>query len=90
MINAYFCDLDLVVAGCRRLLRPGGRIGFVVASSAYGGVVVPVAELLGRIFLENNIAWREHVILRETSGNGHHQKRRGQALRESLVVGEAV
>jgi hypothetical protein len=87
MVNAYFVDLDAVVAGCRRAVRNGGRLGFVVAASAYAGIVVPVQSIVAELFAANGIRWDETMVLRTSPGNAHHQQRAGEHLEESLVVG---
>lgn len=90
MIEAYFVDLDRVIGQCTKVLRPGGYLCFVVSNSAYGGIVVPVDELLTKIFERNGISVLEHRILRETRGNGYHQRRSKENLREALVVGQLL
>jgi hypothetical protein len=51
LLRGYFHDMRAILAGCRRLLRPGGQCCCVVGNSAYGGVIVPtdtIIALLGR------------------------------------------
>jgi hypothetical protein len=86
MINAYFIDLEDVVASCEALLRPSGTLGMVVASSAYSGVVIPVPEILADIMSARGLDV-ELRDLRVTAGNGHHQNRSKKTLVESLVIG---
>ena len=83
-------DLESVVSESLKLLRPGGTIGFVVASSAYAGMVIPTDEITAQIFERNGLRLRDFVILRGTPGNGNHQSRSTASLRESMVVAERV
>lgn len=46
MVSAYFDDLTVVLDGIKGKLRSGGRVYMVVGDSRYGGVHVPVAEIL--------------------------------------------
>jgi len=86
MINAYFVDLDLVIAGAAKRLRPGATAGFVVADSAYCGVVIPVGSILAEIFERRGFTIQKIMNFRETRGNGHHQQQSIERLNEVMVV----
>jgi DNA modification methylase len=86
MINAYFVDLDIVVEQCARRLRVGATAGFVVADSAYCGVVIPVDLILAEIFERRGFKVRKTIIFRQTLGNGNHQQRSRERLKEVLVL----
>lgn len=88
MINAYFVDLDLVVEQCARRLSAGANAGFVVAESAYCGVVIPVGLVLAEILERRGFAMRKTVVFRNNLGNGNHQKVSSERLREVLVLAE--
>lgn len=49
MIAHYFHDLSQVWASLRRVVRPGGRMCFVIGDSAPYGIHVPVERWLGQL-----------------------------------------
>lgn len=86
MINAYFVDIDKVIYECSLRLRRNATAAFVVADSAYSGVVVPVGEIVGEL-LERRGFKIDHInTLRMTLGNGNHQSRSTSKLSEVMVV----
>jgi DNA modification methylase len=88
MINAYFVDLDRVVTQCAQCLRPDATAAFVVADSAYGGVVVPVHLILAEIFERRGFTMKGITCYRQTLGNGNHQQRSDERLKEVMVVAQ--
>jgi hypothetical protein len=88
MINAYFVDLDRVVSQCAQRLRIGATVAFVVADSAYSGVVIPVDLILAEILERRGFAMKKITFFRQTLGNGNHQLRSDERLREVMVLAE--
>jgi len=88
MINAYFVDLDRVIGQCAQRLKVGATAGFVVADSAYCGVVIPVDLVLAEILQRRGFTTRKTVVFRKTLGNGNHQQRSEERLKEVLLVAE--
>jgi len=88
MINAYFVDLDQIVEQCARRLKVGATAGFVVADSAYCGVVIPVDLILSVIFERRGFVTKKITLFRWTLGNGHHQQRSIERLKEVMVIAE--
>jgi len=88
MINAYFVDLDRVIEQCSRYLKKGARAGFVVADSAYNGIVIPVDVVLGAILERRGFTPTDTVVFRETLGNGNHQQKSDKQLREVLLLAQ--
>jgi DNA modification methylase len=88
MINAYFVDLDRVIEQCSQRLKPGAVAGFVVADSAYCGVVIPVGLILSEIFERRGFVMKKITLFRQTRGNGNHQQRSTERLKEVMVVAE--
>ena len=86
MINAYFVDLDSVILQCTKRLKNNAVAGFVVADSAYCGVVIPVSVILAEILERRRLKAKSITVLRETLGNGNHQLRSSERLTETLVV----
>jgi DNA modification methylase len=88
MINAYFVDLDCVVAQCAKRLKVGATAAFVVADSAYSGIVIPVGLILEEIFERHGYVMKKTILFRQTLGNGNHQLRSSERLKEVMVVAE--
>lgn len=88
MINGYFVDIDRVVEQCTQRLRVGAKAAFVVADSAYRGVVIPVDLILGRIFERRGFVMKKISLLRQTLGNGNHQQRSSERLKEVMILAE--
>jgi len=88
MINAYFVDLDRVVEQCANRLKIGAMAGFVVADSAYSGIVVPVDLILSEILERRGFTTQKICLFRQTRGNGNHQQRSSERLKEVMVVAE--
>ncbi len=86
MINAYFVDLDQVVRQSSLRLKLGATSAFVVADSAYRGIVVPVGLILSEIFERRGFKVDKITTFRETLGNGNHQQQSGERLSEVMVV----
>lgn len=88
MVNAYFVDLDLVVEKSWRRLRNGATASFVIAESAYCGVVIPVDKILATILERRGFKIRSIIEFRKSRGNGHHQNRSTEHLREVMITSE--
>lgn len=88
MINAYFVDLDRIIELCSARMRVGATAGFVVADSAYCGVVIPVDLILSEILERRGFVTRKITLFRQTLGNGHHQMRSTERLKEVMIVAE--
>lgn len=86
MINAYFVDLDQVIAQCAKRLKGGATSAFVVADSAYCGVVIPVGLILSEIFERRGFTIKETTTFRQTRGNGNHQQQSGERLNEVMIL----
>ncbi|HEX8255637.1 MAG TPA: hypothetical protein VF846_21030 [Thermoanaerobaculia bacterium] len=93
MIHSYFVDMQLVLRELHRVARRGAVAWFVVSTSAYAGVHVPVDFVLAEIAAEAGWKVRELYVLRELRASGQHFKRylavgARPPLRESLLVFE--
>lgn len=88
MINAYFIDIDRVVEQCARRMKVGATAAFVVADSAYSGVVIPVDRILAEIFERRGFRMKKTTLFRRTLGNGNHQQRSIEQLKEVMVIAE--
>jgi DNA modification methylase len=88
MVNAYFVDLDQVIQQCARQLKFGSIAGIIIAESAYAGVVIPVGQILAEIFKRRHFLTTKTSVFRHTLGNGNHQQRSGQQLKEVMILAE--
>ncbi len=88
MINAYFVDLDCVIGQCVKRLKAGATVAFVVAESAYSGVVIPVDLILAEILERRGFNIKKITLFRKTLGNGNHQQRSSERLKEVMVIAE--
>ncbi|HVW30912.1 MAG TPA: SAM-dependent methyltransferase, partial [Acidimicrobiia bacterium] len=89
LLRGYCSDLAVVLAGCRRVLVPGGRCVVVVGNSAYGGVIVPVDALVARLGLAAGFDRAEVVPVRHLTVAPQQRRAltgRERWMRESLVV----
>jgi hypothetical protein len=87
MIAGYFEDMKSVLVELRRVVKPGGRVVFVVGNTRWGGVVVPVDHLLAKIAEENGFR-PEKILVTRFKGNSPQQMARYGKIpvRESIVI----
>ena len=96
MVRAYFTDLKSVLRLLHRKTVKKGSACFVVATSAYGGVEIPVDSIL--VEIAKMVGWKETSIIstRKIRSSGQHMKVLksvsegswgvGKALRESVLL----
>lgn len=91
MIQAYFEDMQMILKNLRKRALPQASAWFVVSTSAYGGVEIPVDLILAEIGQSSGWFLREVGVLRYLRSSG--QQMRGLAkervsvpLRESVVI----
>ncbi len=76
MIAAYFGDLGRVFAALARVVRPGGKVCFVVGDSAPYGVHVPALDWLGRLAAASGFALLERRRVRVRNVKWQNRKHR--------------
>ncbi len=91
MIQAYFEDMEELLAALTERANPSALLKIVVATSAYGGVVVPVDLILAEI--AEQVGWELHDVqvvrrLRSSAQLWKHEDRDKKVpeLRESVVI----
>ena len=92
MIQAYFEDMHGVLASLKEAAGTNAYAWFVVSTSAYGGIEIPVDLILAEI--GERIGWflQEIGVVRHVRHAGHHwnrispDARKSAWLRESVVV----
>lgn len=90
MIRSYFVDMGTMLKAASRLTRSGGQAWIVVATSAYGGVEIPVDLILADVATRNGWALEGVYVLRQMRSAGQHwnrlEDRHRLPLRESLII----
>lgn len=89
MIWGYFEDMHGVLAETARVIRPGGKVAFVVGNSRYGGIMFPVDELLAEIGENVGLKTQKIIIARYRGNSPQQMKKFGKvSARESIVIWE--
>lgn len=95
MVQAYFEDMQSVLINLKKAAAPSAQAWFVVSTSAYGGVEIPVDLILAE--MGERVGWflQEIGVIRHVRHAGHHwnkiseDARKSAWLRESVVVFKA-
>jgi hypothetical protein len=95
MIQAYFEDMERILRDLRRLAKQDASVWFVVSTSAYAGVEVPVDLIIAHI--GSKVGWflRDVGVIRYLRSSGQHWQRwcesdaRKPRLRESVIIFDA-
>lgn len=84
MVGAYFADMLTVMSNVSERLSPGGQIWMVVGDSRYGGVDIPVANVLNELAVNSGL----HHISSEPFRSMRTSPQQGGAeeLAETLIV----
>jgi DNA modification methylase len=89
MVRSYFADLRIVMRHLARVVRKGGEAWVVISTSAYGGVEIPVDEIL--MDISSRVGWkiRSANVVRKLRASGQHFNRikgdNSPPLRETLI-----
>ena len=96
MVQAYFEDMEKILAGLRARADKQASVWLVVSTSAYAGVEVPVDLILAEIGQRTGWFLREVGVLRYLRSSSQHVEhvddddRKSVPLRESVVIFDAV
>ncbi len=84
MVGGYFRDLEVVLDGCRKILRANGQAWFVVGDSQYAGIQIKVADILCEIAESVGLS----IVRRQPFRSMRLSPQQGgkRRLAESLVV----
>ena len=87
MISGYFEDMYLSLCQMQKHLKKGGKLALVVSNVRFGGVNIPVDQLLAQIGEQAGLR-TESVLIARYRGNSAQQMGRFQRKpsRESIVV----
>ncbi len=88
MINAYFCDMEKIFSETYKVSSKGAQIWFVVGTSSYAGIEIPVDLILADIATKQGWSLIGVNALRKlrTSSQCINDDIRKVRLRESLVM----
>lgn len=88
MIDAYFFDMEKILQESYRVSTNGAQMWFVVGTSAYAGIEIPVDLILADIAVKQGWALLNVNALRKlrTSSQCASEEVRKIRLRESLVI----
>ena len=87
MLRGYFLDLYLSLKEVCRILKPGGRAGFVVGNAQYHGAVIEVDRATATIGEQCGLVCQEIRLVRERGNSAQQMGRFGRLpSRESVVL----
>lgn len=89
MLSGYFEDMYLVMKEVKRLLKPNGKAAFVIGDVRYGGIKIPVCNILMEIGNNVGLDFKEKIIAR-TRGNSPQQMEKygREPMEESILIWE--
>ncbi len=90
MIDSYFFDMEQIFKEAYRIAEPHAQLWFVIATSAYAGIEVPVDLILADIATRQGWTLKNVNALRKlrTSSQCSNEDIRKIRLRESLIICE--
>jgi hypothetical protein len=92
MVQSYFSDMADILRELARLVRAKGQAWFVVSTSAYGGIEIPVDLIFAVIGSHHGWHLKGVFVLRQLRASAHHyshlDKNSRPPLRESLIIFE--
>jgi len=89
MLEGYFEDMHLVLKEIKRLLIPHGKVAFVIGDVRYGGIMIPVGNIL--ISIGNNIGleFKEKITARMRGNSPQQMKKYGrEPMEENILIWE--
>lgn len=89
MIRGYFEDMFQTLRSCKRVVRRGGHMAFVVGNVQHSGVHVPVDQILSDLGRQVGLKWRGTWLIRFRGNSAQQMGRYGRVpSRESIVIFE--
>lgn len=87
LIRGYCEDMYLSLSECARVLKPGGKIAFVVGNVRHGGVMVPVDQIVAEIGDHVRLRHESTWVARVRGNSAQQMGRYGRVgARESIVL----
>lgn len=87
MIGGYFEDMFLVLRAAKQQVRKHGHIAFVIGNVRFGGVFVPVDEIVGEIGEMVGLVCTDILVARERGNSAQQMRDYGKVnSQESIVI----
>jgi len=87
MLNGYFEDMYLVLKGINRCLKKDGKVLMVVSNVHYGGVAIPVDQILAEIGVQAGLKLTTIWVVRKRGNSPQQMKKYSrQPSRESVII----
>lgn len=87
MIGSYFKDMYLVLKEVVRVIRQGSVVAFVIGDVRYGGILIPVGEILTEIGDSLGLVHQETLIARIRGNSPQQMSKFGRMpAKESIVI----
>ena len=89
MIKGYFEDMYITLRELYRVLRNKGKIAFVIGDVRYGGVVIPVSDILVEIAENIGFYFVEKIVARVRGNSPQQMRRYGKIpIEENILIWE--
>lgn len=87
MIEGYFKDIHSTLVNLQDHLNPGGRIALVLGNVRYGGVMIPVDQIVAELGEQIGLALEKVIVARYRGNSAQQMDRFGkQPSREGIIV----
>jgi len=86
MIEGYFEDMFLVLKECKRVIKRKGKIVFVIGDVRYGGIKIPVSDILTEIGNKLNLKMKEKIIARVRGNSPQQMGKYGKVPTEENIL----
>ena len=89
MLEGYFEDMHLVLKEIKRLLIPHGKVAFVIGDVRYGGIMIPVGNILINIGNNIGLEFKEKITARMRGNSPQQMKKYGrEPMEENILIWE--
>jgi len=89
MLEGYFEDMHLVFKEIKRVLKSDSQIAFVIGDVRYGGIKIPVGNILIEIGNKMGIRFKEKITARVRGNSPQQMKKYGKdAVEENIIIWE--
>ena len=87
LLKGYFEDIYLSLLEVRRILRPGGRVAYVLGNVRHAGVMVPVDEITAELCLQAGLTFDAAWVMRLRGNSAQQMGQYGrEPARETIVL----
>lgn len=89
MIEGYFEDIYVVLKECKRVVKKKGKIAFVIGDVRYGGIKIPVNDILIDLSDRLNLSIKEKIVARVRGNSPQQMGKYGKdPVEECILVWE--